>query len=83
MNENDIKRKMNDMRRKAQEISKLDHCLICKKKITSFCNSHSLPQFVLKKIANNGMIYNSNIFFGLSVLTFGLVTSWNKGQCLK
>lgn len=68
MNENDIKRKVNDMQRKAQENSKLDHCLICKKKITSFCNSHSLPQFVLKKIASNGMIYNSNIFFGLSVL---------------
>ena len=68
MNENDIKRKMNDIQRKAQENSKLDHCLICNKKITSFCNSHSLPQFVLKKIASNGMIYNSNIFFGLSVL---------------
>lgn len=68
MNENEIKRKMNDIQRKAQENSKLDHCLICKKKITSFCNSHSLPQFVLKNIASNGMIYNSNIFFGLSVL---------------
>ena len=68
MNENEIKRKMNDIQRKAQENSKLDHCLICKKKITSFCNSHSLPQFVLKNIASNGMIYNSNIFFELSVL---------------
>lgn len=29
------------------------NCLICNKKVDSFCNSHSIPQFVLENISSN------------------------------
>ena len=34
-------------------------CLICGKKNPRFCNSHSVPRFVLKNIADNGIIMQS------------------------
>lgn len=34
----------------------LDACVICGKKVTSFCKSHSIPSYILKGIANNGEI---------------------------
>jgi len=40
-----------------------DHCLLCGKKITSPCNSHVVPQFVLKRIAEKGMVcYGQSLF---------------------
>lgn len=36
--------------------SKSDECLMCGRKITSPCNSHVVPQFVLKGIAENGYV---------------------------
>ena len=36
--------------------SKSDECLMCGRKITSPCNSHVVPQFVLKEIAEKGCI---------------------------
>ncbi|MBQ7617167.1 hypothetical protein IJS64_04300 [bacterium] len=31
-------------------------CLICGKEVTSFCKSHSLPQFVLKTVSTTGLL---------------------------
>lgn len=42
--------------------SKLECCPICHRKQTSFCNSHTVPQFVLRNIAEKGMITQSTIF---------------------
>lgn len=36
--------------------SKSDECLMCGRKITSPCNSHVVPQFILKGIAENGCV---------------------------
>ena len=43
--------------RQARESAKLDTCYICHKSCTSFCNSHSIPQFALKRIAADGKVY--------------------------
>lgn len=42
--------------RKAKDSAKPAYCMICGKECTSFCKSHSVPQFALKVIAKNGKI---------------------------
>ena len=44
-----------------QDATKEHKCFICGK-TTKFCNSHSLPRFVLQNIADNGMVLNSMDF---------------------
>lgn len=39
-----------------------DRCLFCNTKNPRFCNSHSVPRFVLKNIAKNGIIFQSSLF---------------------
>lgn len=36
--------------------SKADRCFLCGKQMTSACNSHVVPQFLLRNISENGMI---------------------------
>lgn len=36
--------------------AKVHECVLCGSKITSACNSHVVPQFILKEIAENGYI---------------------------
>ena len=43
----------------ARAKSKSDFCILCKKQCSSFCNSHSIPQFALRRIAENGKIHSS------------------------
>lgn len=40
--------------------SKPDNCFCCGRATTTFCNSHTLPAFVLKNIALNGKLYTTN-----------------------
>lgn len=61
--ENEFIIKYNQTIKEAREESKLENCLCCNKKVTSFCNSHSLPKFVLKNLSEMGMILTSNYFF--------------------
>lgn len=37
-----------------------DTCLICAKKVDSYCKSHALPRFVLNNIAHEGYVYQLN-----------------------
>ena len=41
---------------KANQNTKSSFCYLCGCKCTSFCNSHSIPQFVLKRIASKGKV---------------------------
>jgi len=59
----EMKKNFNEIIRKSRESSKLDYCLCCGKKVTSFCNSHSLPECILRSISNNGMVFTSNKYF--------------------
>ena len=36
--------------------TKIDRCLLCGRKMTSACDSHIVPQFVLKEIAEDGHV---------------------------
>lgn len=50
--------------RQAQSEAKSDHCLLCGKPMTSFCNSHSVPKFALKSIAENGEVVLASKLMG-------------------
>lgn len=69
MNEENIKQQFrilfNKLLKNAKIDAKLDYCFYCEKKITSFCNSHTIPKFVLKNVSKTGMIYNSNHYLPL------------------
>jgi len=43
-------------------------CALCNKEVNSFCNSHSLPTFILKKISKNGQIYTSTSPLNTNIL---------------
>lgn len=40
--------------------SKQNKCVFCKKEITGYCKSHSIPQTFLKNISVNGKVYSGN-----------------------
>lgn len=54
----------NDIYKKGREVSKRKTCMICGKECTSFCNSHTLPQMVLKHITQNGELNTAFWQFG-------------------
>ena len=47
--------------------AKQDHCVLCGKRIDSACNSHVVPRFILKEIAEDGMVSYGHIFHKLKV----------------
>ena len=51
----------------SMEKTKSEYCILCGQK-KSFCNSHSVPQMVLKTISNNGMLIQPNALFGITGL---------------
>ena len=52
----------------ARQESKLNYCYYCKNDVSSFCNSHSVPQFCLRRIAVNGKVYYANKLINLPSL---------------
>ena len=49
---------------------KPEHCILCGERKTSYCNSHTIPQFVLKNIAKSGMIGTLNAIIELPIKNF-------------
>lgn len=47
--------------------AKQKNCLYCKKEVSSFCNSHTVPQFSLKNIAKDGKLYLFNKLINLPI----------------
>ena len=45
---------------KSRSAAKPDRCLLCGKKISRFCDSHTVPRMVLKNIENNGKFDYAN-----------------------
>lgn len=56
LNINNIK-KIHKLHTEALAEIKEDRCFICGKKCSSFCDSHSIPKFVLKSISDSGFVY--------------------------
>lgn len=50
----ELSKKLTELKRTSKRV--ITSCLICGKEHTSFCNSHSIPKFVLKQISKNGKI---------------------------
>ena len=51
--------RLKKVRYDAENQSKLGYCLICNKPLKDYCNSHTVPQFVLRRIAVDGMLMTS------------------------
>ena len=49
--------------------SKGTKCLFCAKECSSFCNSHSIPRFVLKNITKNGKLCTPSAFINKQLST--------------
>lgn len=54
------KRKLSNIIKQSKKQIKSDKCYYCGKKVNSFCNSHTLPQFCLRSIARNGKVQSLN-----------------------
>ena len=54
------KKQMSRLLKKARQAAKRDTCYFCGKRVTSFCNSHSVPRFCLENIATNGEVLTLN-----------------------
>lgn len=57
--------RLNKIQAKARQEAKLNYCYYCKKEVSSFCNSHSVPQFCLRRIAVDGKLYYENTLIDL------------------
>ena len=65
-----LKRILNRFTREINKNSKVNECVLCGSKMTSPCNSHVVPQFILKEIAEEGHVSYGHAFHLLSI--FGL-----------
>lgn len=54
---------------------KLDKCLLCNKPCTSFCNSHTIPRFIIEESSKNGECFYSNTFLKNPLLRIKLGTN--------
>ena len=66
-----VRRQIADEFRKAQRDAKPTECILCGQRKTSFCNSHSIPQMVLRNIAEKGRVLEANALIGFEILDIG------------
>lgn len=52
----------------ARNAAKPSKCILCGESQTSFCNSHSVPQFSLRSIADNGIILHASALIGIGIM---------------
>lgn len=52
----EVNKAVSKINRHVREKSKSSTCCVCSKSCSSFCNSHSIPQFSLRNIAENGKV---------------------------
>ena len=56
----EIKKELSRRFQEARRKSRPRTCLLCNKPLTKLCNSHSVPQFVLKNLADAGKVMQSS-----------------------
>ena len=54
--------------KKARELVKAPTCLYCRKEVSSFCNSHSIPEFCLRNITDDGMVLTLNSLINIPII---------------
>lgn len=52
----------------SKKSTKEKRCFICNKKNIKYCNSHTIPQFILRNITQNGKLLNTQIFNSAKLL---------------
>jgi hypothetical protein len=62
-------KKISSIQSEARRTAKLDYCYYCKKPVLSFCSSHSVPQFCLRRIAVTGKVYYANTLIDLPFMS--------------
>lgn len=62
------RKKMAKVLNRAKKNAKPDYCILCGEPQTSFCNSHLIPQMVLKNIAEDGKLLHPNILAEIEVI---------------
>lgn len=60
-----IRKRWTEDWRKIQKNIKPKQCILCKEIKTSYCNSHTIPQFILKNIAKSGLVGTPNAIIKL------------------
>ena len=63
-----IRKMLSEMLKEAQKAAKPEKCILCNRVQTGFCNSHSVPQMVLRNIADNGKVLQANSLVGIEVI---------------
>lgn len=67
---------LNKMIKDSRNQAKQSNCYYCGNDCDSFCNSHTLPAFCLRNIAQNGKVFYSNtILMNMSLCIFPLKTT--------
>lgn len=64
----ETKKKLANILKRAKNTAKPDKCIMCDKPQTSYCNSHLIPQMVLKTIADSGKLLSPNTLIGIEIL---------------
>ena len=58
-NKIEFNKKISQILKNSKAAAKKENCYICNEPVSSFCNSHSIPQFSLKNITSNGKLFYS------------------------
>ena len=69
----EVKKQVSKFFKTAEQRAKRDVCALCGKPCTSFANSHSVPQFVLKNIDVNGKFKHSEIYLEDQIREMALI----------
>jgi hypothetical protein len=64
----ELRKRVNKLLSDARNAAKPDKCILCGEKQTSFCNSHSVPQFSLRNISDNGKVLHASALMGKMLL---------------
>lgn len=64
----ELRKKVNKLLSDARNAAKPNKCILCGENQTSFCNSHSVPQFSLRNISDNGKVLQASALMGIDVV---------------
>lgn len=64
----EIRKKLGKLIGKSRKEAKEINCCYCGEECSSFCNSHSIPAFLIKNISSDGEVYNNNKMIKLPLM---------------
>lgn len=76
-------RKESEFVSEIKKYARSDYCLLCGQKMTSPCNSHVVPQFILKVISEEGKVAYGHYLNLIEVGGFNKITGLNNAYTFK